>query len=202
MLTNLGVLVQVPLSESEARSRQLPVDVGKLVLYPVDMSREEPTSRMMRLAWWLWRWGESYGSLYASPLVPFLSEKKMAKFLASTGIERDTARIDRQTYLIRCPSRDAIASILGQCSSEAIVFMNDTDGLSARETLVAVDNYQGDYRGHETPFMSRLETHGGFFFFSETHGSVEALGTRDFIWLRCLSPMLNEIASSSTLEAP
>jgi hypothetical protein len=201
MLTNLGVLVQVPISESEARSRHLPVDVGKLVLYPLDMTREEPTSRLMRLAWWLWKWGESGGSLYASPLVPFLSEKKMGEFLASTRIERDTARIDQQTYLIRCPSRDAIASILGQCSSEAIVFMSDTDGLSARETLAAVANYQGDYRGHETPFMARLEAHGGFFFFSETHGSVEALGTKDFIWLRCLRPMLKELTRANSTEA-
>lgn len=193
MLENLGVLLEVPISVSEARTRQLPETVGKLVLYAVEKTKEMRASNMVRLAQWLSRWVESDESLYASPLVPFLSEKKMAGFLASTGLEADTLRMDVQTYLIRCSSHKAVASILDRCTSEAIVFMTDTDGRSAQETLVAVDKYAGDYRGHETPFMSRLHAHGGFFFFAETHESLEMLGTEDFIRRRCLIPLLDEL---------
>jgi len=154
----------------------------------------------MRLAQWLSRWVEAGECLYASPVVPFLSVKKMADFLASAGLEADTVRIDVQTYLIRCSSANAIANILEQCTSETIVFMTDIDGRSAQETLVAVDKYAGNYRGHETPFMSRLGAHGGFFFFAETHESLEVLGTEDFIRRRCLGPLFEEAIRATAVS--
>ena len=198
MLENLGVLLEIPISESEARTRQLPETVGKLVLYAVEKIKETRAPNMIRLAQWLSRWVEAGESLYASPIVPFLSEKKMAAFLASSELEAETVRIAVQTYLIRCPSDDAIASILEHCTSEAIVFMTDTDGCSARETLVAVDKYAGNYRAHETPFMSRLDAHGGFFFFAETHESLEVLGTGDFIRRRCLRSLCDDAVRATT----
>lgn len=201
MLDHLGILLEAPLSRQEARTRQLPESVGKLVLYAVEKTKEERASNMARLAHWLSRWVVADESLYASPIVPFLSEKKMTRFLASAGLEADTARIDVQTYLIRCASENAIGSILEFCTSEAIVFMTDTDGCSARETLVAVDKYAGNYRGYETPFMSRLDAHGGFFFFAETHESLEVLGTEDFIRRRCLNALLDEVVRATTPTA-
>jgi len=201
MLENLGVLLEAPISASEAHTRQLPKMVGKLVLYAVEKSKATRAPNMTRLAQWLSRWVEAGESLYASPIVPFLSEKKMAAFLASTGLEADTVRMDAQTYLIRCSLDNAIANILDQCTSETIVFMTDADGRSARETLVAVDNYPGNYRGHETPFMSRLEVHGGFFFFAETHESLEVLGTEDFIRRRCLRPLFDAAVRAPTPAA-
>ena len=165
MLENLGFLLEAPIARSEARTRQLPQTVGKLVLYAVEKTKEMRATNMTRLARWLSRWVEAGESLYASPILSFLSEKKMAKFLASLDLEEETVQIDGQTYLIRCPSDNAIASILQHCTSEAIVFMTDTDGRSARETLDAVDKYPGKYQGYETPFMSRLDAHGEFFFF-------------------------------------
>jgi len=192
MLENLGVLLEVPISGNEARARQLPQTVGKLVMYALEKSKEMRALNMTKLVEWLSRFVEPGESLYASPLVPFLSDKKMAVFLASSGLEADTVRLDTQTCLIRCSSDDAIASILDNCTSEAIVFMTDTDGCSAHATLVAVDKYAGNYRGHETPFMSRLDAHGGFFFFAETHQSIEVLGTPVFIWRRCLSRLLDQ----------
>lgn len=192
MFENLGVILEVPISESESRTRQLPKKVGKLVLYAVEKTKELHTPNIARLAQWISRWVEVDESLYASPIVPFLSEKKMAEFLSSSGLEEETVRIDVQTYLIRCSSDDVIANILEHCKSETIVFMTDNDGCSARETLVAVDKYTDNYRGHETPFMSRLDVHGGFFFFAETHESLEILGTEDFIRERCLSSFCNE----------
>jgi hypothetical protein len=198
MLENLGFLVEVPISGREARTRQLPETVGKLVLYAVEKTKEDRASNLARLAYWLWQWVESKESMYASPLVPFLSEKKMADFLASTRLQADTVRIDVGTYLIPCSSQNVIASILDQCTSEAIVLMTDTDGRSARETLLAVERYARDHRGYETPFMSRLETHGGFFFFAETHQSLEMLGTEDFIRRRCLRPLLAEVVRAKT----
>ena len=202
MLDNLGVLLEVPISGSEAHTRQLPETVGKLVLYAVEKTKETRAPNMTRLAQWLSRWVETGESLYASPIVPFLSEKKMADFLASTGLEADTVRMDVQTYLIRCSSEDTIVSILDRCTSEAIVFMTDTDGCSAQETLVAVDKYAGNYRGHETPFMSRLDAHGGFFFFAETHESLEVLGTEDFIRKRCLRPLFDAAVRAGVGRAP
>ena len=201
MLENLGVLLEVPISGNEARTRQLPETVGKLVLYAVEKTKVMRAPNMTRLAHWLSRWVEAGESLYASPIVPFLSEKKMADFLASSGLETETVRLDAQTYLIRCPSDDAIASILEHCTSEAIVFLTDTDGCSAHETLVAVDKYAGNYRGHETPFMSRLDAHGGFFFFAETHESLEVLGTEDFIRRRCLGSLCDEAVRATTPSA-
>ena len=103
MLESLGVLLEVPISKSEARTRQLPETVGKLVLYAVEKTKETRASNMIRLAQWLSRWVEAGESLYASPIIPFLSEKKMAAFLASSGLQAETVRIDVQTYLIRCP---------------------------------------------------------------------------------------------------
>lgn len=192
MLDHLGILLEVPLSRKEAHTRQLPETVGKLVLYAVEKTKEERTHNMIRLAQWLMRWVETGETLYASPIVPFLSDKKMANFLASSGLEADTVRMDAQTYLIRCSSENAIVSILLCCTSEAIVFMTDTDGCSANETLAAVDRYVDDYRGYETPFMSRLDAHGGFFFFAETHESLEVLGTEGFIRRRCLGSLFGE----------
>jgi len=201
MLESLGVLLEVRISGNEARTRQLPVTIGKLILYAVERTKEEHAANMGRLAHWLSRWTLTDESLYASPIVPFLSERKMEDFLVSSGLETDTVRVDVQTYLIRCSSKSAIVSILGRCTSEAIVFMTDTDGCSAHQTLIAVDNYVGNYRDHVTPFMSRLDVHGGFFFFAETHESVEVLGTEDFIRRRCLSPVLDEVARATTPEA-
>ncbi len=199
MLQNLGLLLEVPISTREARTRDLPETVGKLVLYAVEKTSETRAANMALLAQWLSRWVEGGESLYASPIVPFLSEKKMGAFLALSGLEAETVRMDAQTYLIRCPSDDAIARILGHCRSEAIVFMTDTDRSSSHKTLLAVDEYAGHYRGHETPFMSRLDTHGGFFFFAETHESLEVLGTADFIRRRCLPPLFHE-AMRATAE--
>lgn len=201
ILRHLGFLVEMPISGSEARTRQLPKTVGKLVLYAVEKTKEERAPNMARLAKWLWRWVEADESLYASPIVPFLSEKEMASFLASADLDGDTVRVDTQTYLIRCRSDNAIASILEHCTSEAIVFMTDTDACSAQETLAAVEQYAGDYRGHETPFMSRLDTHGGFFFFADTHQSLEMLGSEDFIRRRCLTPLIDEAVRTTTPTA-
>lgn len=201
MLDNLGILVEAPMSRKEVSTRQLPETLGKLVLYAIEKTKEAHASNIGRLAQWLWRWVEAGESLYASPIIPFLSEKKMADFLASSGLKAETARLDVQTYLIRCSSAEAIASILEHCTSETIVFMTDTDGCSAQETLVAVDKYAGDYRGHETPFMSRLDAHGGFFFFAETHESVEVLGTEDFIRRRCLNSLCDEAVRATAPTA-
>ena len=198
MLDHLGILLEVPMSRKEARSRQLPDTVGRLVLYAVEKTKETRAPNMSRLSRWLWRWGRDDESLYASPIVP---EKTMASFLASAGLGEDTEQLDVQTYLIRCESENAIRSILQDCTSEAIVFLTDTDGCSARETLVAVENYAGDYRGHETPFMCRLAVHGGFFFFAETHQSLEVLGTEDFIRTRCLGSLCDETVRATTPTA-
>lgn len=117
---------------------------------------------------------------------------KWTVFLASAGLAPETSRLGPQTWLIRCPGEHAIASVLEICTSEAIVFMTDNNVRSAHNTLIAVDEYAGDYQGHETPFMTRLDVHGGFFFFAETHQSIEVLGTPGFIWRRCLTWMVEE----------
>ena len=77
------------------------------------------------------------------------------------------------------------------------MFLTDTDGSSARETLAAVDKYTDNYTAYETPFMSRLQVRGGFFFFAETHESLEVLGTRDFIRRRCLASLCEEVLRAS-----
>ena len=197
-LDNLGLIVEVPIRFEDARTRQLPEDVGKLILYATENSGESNFSNPSRLAKQLWRWVEPDEHLYAAPFVPYLSERKMKHFLASNDLEAESEKTDPQTYLIRCANEQAITKILSGCASEAIIFLMDKDGCTSRKTLASVDEYRGDYRGYEVPFMRRLPAHGGFFFYASSHESIEVLGTIDFVLTRCLIPLATAIVSTDT----
>jgi len=196
----LGITIEVPISMTEAHKRQLPETIGKLIVYPIEKTKDMYAQNVTELARWLSQSIKPAESLYASPIIPFLSGKKMTSFLASSVIELEPVQLDVQTYLIRCSTVEAIAHILAHFSSETIVFLIDSDGKCAHETLVAVDKYQGSYRGHEVPFMSRLYIHGGFFFFAETHLSIEVLGTEAFLRERCLHSFCDNVLSSRDFE--
>ena len=199
-LGQLGLIVEVPIRRDDAQDRQLPTALAKLVLYRTEDQAQSRPSTITRLASHLWYWLKPDENLYAAPLVPYLSDRKMRDFLTASDLEATSEQIDQQSYLIRCPNHAAVTKILSGCSSEGIVFLVDKDGCSARETLASIDEYRGDYRGYEVPFMSRLSVHGGFFFFAESHGSIEVLGTADFVRTRCLVPLFKSILNSSIAD--
>jgi len=190
-LDQLRVHMEVPINEREASERGLPQSIGKLIVCSRDDPVVDRTGVIAAFSDFLLRIPNEGETLIASPYVPFLSQKRMNQFLEHNDLTEKTIKLDMQTYLIPCMSSSTLINILRNFSSEAIIFLTHSEMQVAKETFERADQYRGKYAGYEIPFMERLDTHGGFVFFAETHCSLEALGTRQFIFERCLSRLLS-----------
>ena len=187
MVPHLGIRADVPIPAREAVERELPSSIARVVVYSTEVGSQRCRQA---LAHWLTDCTFEGKTLVACPLPLFISPDKMEHFLDESGLLRDTVVLDAQTYLIPSLNPKATASIMEACSSETIAFMMARDMDEAQETAQALDTYPGDYKSFEVPFMTRLNIHGAFFFYAQTHESLEILGKPEFVIEKCLLPLL------------
>ena len=190
MPERLGFIVEVPMWPAQARERELPVGVARLLLYALGEPQSIDATIANDMATWVSRWSKPEESVYACPLVPYISDKKMKSFLSTHSLLDQTVRV-KQDYLIRCGSAAGIASVLQHCRSEVTVFIMSKTEEAVRQTLLFVDEYPGDFKTFEVPFLDRLPVHEGFIFAADGHASLEVFGTEEFILRRCLPPLLD-----------
>jgi hypothetical protein len=181
----LGYVIQVPIWPEEARGRSLPADIARFLLYDTECARALRDKVVSLLADQLLSWRRAPELVYACPLVPFLSSKRMDRVLSNHGMREKSVRL-RDDLLIRCEARPDIEWVLRECKSETTVFITSRSESDVCRTLELLDEYPQNYPSFEVPLLERREVHGAFVFASEGHASLEVLGTEEFVLDRCV----------------
>lgn len=85
-------------------------------------------------------------------------------------------------------SAEALAAVLSRWNAEAhVLFFGDRSTLNAVQAAARAEVppwWRLPQGGHEARYLKSLEAADPFFFFAESHGSVEIVGTRQAV-LRC-----------------
>ena len=105
MLERLGYVVEIPIWPAQARERDLPGNIAKLLLYALAEQSADGAEVANDLANCVSRWIKPGENIYACPLVPYLSDKRMKNFLSTYALTDRTVRVNLY-YLIRCDSAE------------------------------------------------------------------------------------------------
>ena len=179
-------VLDLPLSAGEARNRGLGESVFGLVLAPRDRRQVRADRVAPVFARWVARWKDPGLNVYLMPILLFASQGTLVS-LVTRGYIRHWRVSDEP--LVACQDESALGIVFQELRCEELGILYARDDAMAEETARTVAGNQSRLRSHNAPFLARLEHHGGFVFFSDTHLSLEVLGTAEFVYDRCFAPV-------------
>jgi len=185
--SELHLALEVPLNQREARARDLPLDVGRLVVGTrhrgIDRSRA--LEMYARIIHW-WRGPDE--TAYLVPINVFLDQPALRRLVDNLGLREVRVGED---YGLACSCEAALAVALQRldCEELAIFFACDDD--AARDVLSAVAAYKGPGASHNAQFLQAKSGRQGFVFYASSHLSIEVLGTLEFVVDRAFNTVMD-----------
>jgi hypothetical protein len=178
----LYVGLDLPLPRDEARTRELPESTCRLLLGPHDRTHATLDGIAPKLAHWITRWQPAGTGVYLIPSLLF-SARSTVDSLVRRGDVRHLRASDEE--LMACGCEDAVAAAMHVLRCEELGILYAANDAVAIDTARAVAENRAHCASHNAPFWGRLHQHGGFLFFSDTHLSLEVLGSLSFVYSRC-----------------
>lgn len=185
----LRVALEVPLNDREARTRDLPQNVNRLLVARrrAEIDRSSALEVYARI---LQSWVTRDENIYLVPINPFLSRAQKQEIVNTLALHEVGIGAE---YALRCDSTHRLRGVLQKLDCEELAMFCAPGDPAAQRTLAAVATCSCAGSSHNAPFLRANTRQEGFVFYAPTHVSLEVLGTVRFIAERWFTLVINEL---------
>lgn len=195
----MRMTVEVPVTPKDARRRNLPNEIAKLIL---DASPECDHGRAVgMLSSMIGSWCRQDETLYAAPINLLETVAALQSRVQGVAHASGMRWLDQESSVVAFDGATALSEFLQACDSEAVVIVIGAAEQKVVETMAQAFSERCKHNQYELPYLNRVEVHQGFVFYAASHRSVEILGTPPYVVGRCLAPIV-ERSNTAGLTPP